>query len=62
MSTTDRLPSKSPSVMHYKQVKGLVCTESVAMSFSGRSDRAGLAGRGASVCQPFVSGLTKGRS
>lgn len=50
----DRQKSKSCSAEQHKHVKGLVCTELVEMSFSGRSDRAGLAGWGASVSQPFI--------
>lgn len=44
-----------------QQVKGLACTGLVEMSFSGRSDQAGLAGWGASACQHFIGGLNKGR-
>lgn len=39
-----------------QQVKGLACTGLVEMSFNGRSDLAGLAGWGASACQPFIGG------
>lgn len=53
MSIIDRLSSYS--VMHNKQVKGLVCTELMDVSFSGWSDQTGLAGWGASVCQPFIN-------
>lgn len=42
-------------VKHHKEFKGLVCTELVEMS--GRSEQAGLAGWGSSVCQPFICGL-----